>query len=154
MPALLKSRCLSYCTIIGHFNATASKHCRVPYDYWNSFFRNKFLIVIQKLFSLFYTLLIFGLISYVFSCWWDWSFGCSFGGRNFVEYLALFSIPVAFLFQKVSLLSKPKIVGFWIIVILFIGVNMKLIYSYDECFEGARDWDWQSYIHLVLSPTK
>lgn len=108
----------------------------------------------SKLVNGIYILLIFGVISYIFSCWWDWSFGCSFGGRNYVEYLALFSIPVAFLFQKVSTLSKPKIVGFWLIVILLIGINMKLIYSYDECFEGARNWDWQSYIHLVLSPTK
>ena len=94
------------------------------------------------------------LISYVFSCWWDFSFGCSFGGRNFVEYLAIFSIPVAFLFQQVSKLSKWKVIGFWVIVVLLIGVNMKLIYTYDECFEGARDWDWGSYLELVLAPTK
>lgn len=97
---------------------------------------------------------LFVLISYVFSCWWDWSFGCSFGGRNFVEYLALFSIPVAFLFRYVATLPRLKIIGFWVIIILFIGLNMKLIYSYDECFEGARDWDWQSFIRLVMSPTK
>ncbi len=101
-----------------------------------------------------YILVLFILISYVFSCWWDYSFGCSFGGRNFVEYLALFSIPIAFLFQKINSLSKTKIIGFWIIVVLFVGLNMKLIYTYDECFEGARGWDWDSYYKLLFAPTK
>lgn len=101
-----------------------------------------------------YISVLFILISYVFSCWWDWSFGCSFGGRNFVEYLAIFSIPVAFLFQKINSLSTPKIIGFWVIVILLIGVNLKLIYTYDECFEGTRNWDWRSYQQLLISPTK
>lgn len=95
---------------------------------------------------------VFITISYIFSCWWDWSFGCSFGARSYVEYLALFSIPVGYLFS-VALKNKFTLILFSTIVLLFIAFNFKMIYSYDECFWGS-EWDWQAYKTHVFAPTK
>jgi hypothetical protein len=102
-----------------------------------------------------FILALFLLISYIFSCWWDWSFGCGFGGRSFVEYIALFSIPVAHLINKLFLSRKIiLIVCFSIIFLACIFYNLKMTYSYDKCFYGKGDWDWKTYKELFLSPTK
>lgn len=92
-------------------------------------------------------------ISYIFSAWHDWTFGCSFGGRSYVEYLALFAIPLGHLIKEISLSSIFKQFLFWFIVLIFIGYNLKMTYTYDECFPSVRSWDWHTYHHLLFSKT-
>ena len=101
-----------------------------------------------------FILILFFVISYVFSSWWDWKFGCAFGARSYVEYLALFSIPVAHIFNHILQLNKKKVIGFGLIVLVFIIFNLKMIYSYDGCFYGEQTWDWNTYFELIKSPTK
>jgi hypothetical protein len=99
------------------------------------------------------SLSVFLLISYIFSCWWDRSFGCSFGARSYVEYLTLFCLPVGYLQGKVKNFSKGVRIGFYILTLFFICFNLKLTYSYDGCFYGGN-WDWERYFYLVTGPTK
>jgi len=99
-------------------------------------------------------LFMFFLISYVFSAWWDWTFGCSFGARSYVEYLVLFSIPLAYLFQYISEQSTAKKIIFGLIVFALITFNLKMTYSYDGCFYGKRNWDWPVYFEIVTRQTK
>lgn len=101
-----------------------------------------------------YLLILFITISYVFSSWWSWNFGCSFGARSYVEYLAIFSIPIAYAFQKIRNHNTLKIVSFSILLIALIAFNLKLTYSYDGCFYGKGHWDWDWYLELIKSPTK
>lgn len=101
-----------------------------------------------------FLLTLFVLISYVFSSWWDWSFGCGFGARSYVEYLAVFSIPLAFIIRDIHQRSKSRQVVFWSLIIFFVFFNLKMTYSYDGCFYGLNNWDWQAYIELVKSSTK
>ena len=101
-----------------------------------------------------YLLVLFLTISYTFSSWWAWSFGCSFGARSYVEYLSVFSIPIAYLFFKTKKLNAIKIASLVTLVIVLILFNLKMIYSYDDCFYGKNAWDWSWYIELVTSPTK
>lgn len=97
--------------------------------------------------GLFITLIFLGL-SYVLSCWWDWSFGCSFGARSYIEYLALLSLPLAFLFEQVKSMKLSKIIGFGSIISLIIVLNFYQSYSYDNCFYGGY-WDWNTYFQFL-----
>ena len=101
-----------------------------------------------------YLLGLFMVLSYVLSCWWSWDFGCSFGARSFVEYLAVLSIPLAYAFNRIRTLSKARILGISFFALLFIAFNFKMTYSYDQCFYGDSNWDWPAYFALVMSPTK
>lgn len=96
-------------------------------------------------------LLLFFVISYVFASWWDWSFGCAFGARSYVEYYAIFSIPLSQLFIKVWSSNLYVRVLFLIFVAAAIVFNLKMTYCWDGCFYGSRNWDWQTYIDVVLS---
>jgi hypothetical protein len=95
--------------------------------------------------------LYFILISYIFSSWWSWSYGCSYGSRPFVEYYTILSLPLCY-FSNYILNSNFK-KYFLFIVVLFIGWNLKLIFSYDGCWY-AGDWDWRLFLNLLISKTK
>lgn len=99
-------------------------------------------------------LALFLLISYVFSCWWDPAFGCSFGGRSYVEYLAVFSLPLAGLFSRLSSAGRLRKGLCILLILLLIGFNLKLIYTFDGCLYGDGAWDWQAWGSLVTGPTK
>ena len=102
----------------------------------------------------FFILILFLILSYTFSSWWAWDFGCSYGSRSFVEYLSLFSIPVAYAYSRIAKLNLNKRLIFYVIIIVLITLNLKMIYSYDGCFQGTSNWDWSAYIQLINSPTK
>lgn len=96
-------------------------------------------------------LLFFIGISYVFSCWWDWAFGCSFGQRNFAEYLVVFSIPLTqFIYQLRLGNLLPKLL-FGITAFAIVFLNLQLTYAYDQCFYGENNWDWSFYLHLLTN---
>ncbi|MGB0932700.1 MAG: hypothetical protein ACPGU5_00350 [Lishizhenia sp.] len=50
---------------------------------------------------LFSILLYFLILSYVFSCWWCWDYGGSFGNRVFVDHYFVFTIPILFVIEKI-----------------------------------------------------
>jgi hypothetical protein len=112
------------------------------------------IMILRKVNNGFYLLGVFLIITYIFSSWWAYNFGCAFGARSYVEYLSLFSIPVAYIFEKVNTDSnKISKSVFWIIIVALIIFNLKMTYSYDGCFYGSGDWDWKEYFNLVTSPT-
>jgi len=96
-------------------------------------------------------LLLFVIISYVFSSWWMWYFGCAFGARSYVEYLAIFSIPLTFLFLKIHSSGTAAIIGFYLLVIVCILMNLLMTYSWDGCYYGSGDWDWGKWLSTVMS---
>lgn len=108
----------------------------------------------QKNSSRVFFICVFIVITYLFSCWWDPSFGCSLGARSYVEYLALFALPFASLFENLQFHSKVTRVVVLLFVLMSVGVNLKITYSYDGCFPGTWEWDWDAYVRLLLSPTK
>ena len=93
---------------------------------------------------------LFLLHLYIVSSWWVFNYGCSFGQRSFVEFLAITSIPLAGLF-KIS--RKPFNIA-WLITLLlifgyFIFFNLRVTNSYLRCFTGS-DWDWKLYKRHLL----
>jgi hypothetical protein len=95
----------------------------------------------------YYLLFTFLLISYLFSAWWNWSFGCALGARSFVEFYVLLSIPMAFAINEAWKKSATKYA-----LIIFSGtcciVYFSIEYYYDGCFYGGT-WDWEAYIKLL-----
>ena len=98
-------------------------------------------------------LALFFAVSYITASWWAWEFGCSYGSRNFVEYLAIFSIPFGVLINNLSTSKKATKIGFFVIGFLLIALNLKLIYTFDDCYFGEGDWDWNYYLYLITEQT-
>ena len=107
------------------------------------------LMIKQKEWLGFYAGILFLIISYIFASWWNWWFGCAFGARSFVEYYAIFCIPLAYLLE-----STLKHKYYRYILILAIAfccyLNMDMEYYYDGCFYGDT-WDMKSYLKLLKS---
>ncbi len=92
----------------------------------------------------------FILISFVFSAWWCWWYGCSYGSRPFVEYLAPFSIPFCLFVQQTFQAKTASWKYLFVAVVaLFAFVNLKIIYKYDDCFHGGL-WDWEAFYKLIF----
>ncbi len=98
-------------------------------------------------------LVTFLLISYVFASWFIFSFGCGFGSRNFVEYVALFTLPVGYFFSRIQRFSLTRKVTIIIIVTFLVVFNVRLVYSYNRCFQGG-DWDFKEYVSYLVEFTK
>jgi len=98
-------------------------------------------------------LLLFVMISLLFSSWSDWAFGCAFGGRSYVEYLALFSLPLSEHLHRIKKGAKVKMIAYGILALLLLLHNLKLAYAYDGCFYGQSDWDWGHYLGLLMKKT-
>jgi hypothetical protein len=111
-----------------------------------------FLMIRNKKRNGVYILIMFLIISYTFSAWWAWSFGCSFGSRSYIEYLAIFSIPVAYGFRELKKLNRINKASISLLIVLCIVFNLKMTYSYDGCFYGNNTWDWNAYFNLIVTP--
>jgi hypothetical protein len=96
-----------------------------------------------------FILVLFMIISYIFSSWHAWDFGCSFGGRSFVEYLAILSIPIGHLIHQIRGSNRNTAICFGIILFALFIFNFVLTYSYDECFFGSNNWDWNWYFGII-----
>lgn len=89
------------------------------------------------------------MVVYIFSSWWDWHYGCSFGSRPMVEFGVLFLLPTAAFLRHLSQKSIYSKIVFGSIVLVFSFVNLKLSYTFDHCFFGATAWDWNEYFDLL-----
>lgn len=96
---------------------------------------------------------LFITITYLFASWWNWHFGCGFGHRAYVEFLVPFSFGFAMFMEENK---NPKVAkGFlWTSVIIFSIWNLKLTYSFDECWYYGV-WDYQEFLtHMLLAKTR
>jgi len=90
-------------------------------------------------------------IVFLGASWWVWHFGCGYGSRTLVEFIALFA-PALFTFHGWMEKQGAKIFSV-IILSLIVVMQLKMTYSYGSCwFHG--DWNWQAYTDLVFGPTK
>ena len=93
------------------------------------------------------TWLAFLLISYLSASWFAWGFGCGFGSRNFVEYGALFTFPLATLLHAPTM--SRKMIS--LVVLACCIYTLKLTFSCAVCWFGA-DWDWSMFFNFLSGP--
>ena len=95
-------------------------------------------------------IVLFLVFSYIFSAWHCWFYGCSYGSRNLVEYIVPFSIPFCLFVQQTfrSRFSSLRYLALTLAAV-FVFINLKMIYKYDDCFHGDV-WDWEAYYKLIF----
>ncbi len=90
------------------------------------------------------------VLSYLISAWWMYYFGCGFANRNFTEYYAVLALPLAYLINKPKRKSLQSVLYFLLLV--FSIYNIKMALSFDGCWYGTGNWDWNMYLHWLLNP--
>ncbi|MBC8320744.1 MAG: hypothetical protein H8E34_08480 [Bacteroidetes bacterium] len=97
----------------------------------------------------FFTFILFILILvYIFSAWWNWFFGDSFGMRPMVDYYGLFMLVIALqLHQLKSLVLK---IGAVIFVCLVILLNLVQSYQYNKGIIHPDSMSKKSYWHVFM----
>ncbi len=81
---------------------------------------------------------IIALTVYIFSCWWDWTYGGCFGNRAFCEEIALLAIPLAaisdFMFNLIpnTFLKKSGPVVFLVLIFVCAFQNIGQSYQYQN----------------------
>lgn len=94
------------------------------------------------------TSIFFLVLLYLTASWHSYAFGCGFGARNFVEYTALFALPLGFVIENI-LKTNHRMMFFALICLPMIFINQKLIFHFDKCFFGHSDWDVEEYCRLL-----
>ncbi|MCC7303429.1 MAG: hypothetical protein IT233_12390 [Bacteroidia bacterium] len=86
------------------------------------------------------------LVTYLAASWHSWMFGCAYGGRSFIVLYPFLAVGLAWLIMNISSIWSKII--FTVLVIVFIAVNIDMIYYYDGCFYG-NNWDLAAYFRLL-----
>jgi hypothetical protein len=108
-------------------------------------------MALKKIKNCVFIFILFFLLSYVVASWWDPAFGCSYGKRNFIEYSAIFALPLGYLYQKIASFHKYIKSIILLFIVVLIVYNLKITYSFDGCFYGNYTWDWLSFYNLLTS---
>lgn len=73
---------------------------------------------------------------YVYSCWWDWGFGGSFGARQFSQQFAFLALPIASVLDKAIYSNRKTLINgiLYLMVLVFcistIFLNLGQSYQY------------------------
>lgn len=91
----------------------------------------------------------FILITYVFSSWWAWHYGASFGMRVYVDFLLILFLPLAILINKAKIHRAFKALLI-ISCTLCIPINIIQTYQYKEYILHWNQMDKESYWKVFL----
>lgn len=89
----------------------------------------------------------FFLITYLISSWWCWNYASGFGMRPFIDFYAIFAIPVALVFRKMAWKN------YWWVVVPVIGLtilNLIQSYQYRTQILHPNNMDFEKYKHVFL----
>ncbi len=102
---------------------------------------------------LFFTLLTFlTILVYVFSSWWNWYYGDSFGMRPMVDYYGLFMLPVALFIFNINNKFVKKLTGIFITMVVIL--NLIQSYQYAIGIIHPDSMSKESYWHIFLKTGK
>ena len=87
------------------------------------------------------------VVIYVFSSWWNWFYGDSFGMRPMVDFTAIFILIIALLFKDL----KDTIKTFTLIFIFIaIALNFVQTYQYSKGIIHPDSMNYKAYSHVFL----
>ena len=96
----------------------------------------------------FYTFVIFiSVLIYVFSSWWNWFFGDSFGMRPMVDYYSVFAVVIAIMIDRLNKKKKIFIYGF---VAILAFLNIFQSYQYFKKIIHVDSMDFKAYKYVFL----
>jgi len=109
-----------------------------------------FILILKKHYYLAITWFgFFFILTFVFSSWWIWSYGASFGMRPYIDYYGVFALPFLIVFNDLRLYLKIIITTF---LLLFIPLNIIQSIQYKEYIIHWTDMNktkyWVSFLHL------
>ena len=85
------------------------------------------------------------LIIFVFSSWWNWYFGDSYGSRVIIDYLAVFVLLFAFGMQRIKLKAQRIVV---IIASILVLLNVFQSYQYYHNIMSRFDMNASKYAYI------
>lgn len=97
-------------------------------------------------------ILIIQLITlYLISSWWCYTFDCGYGHRGFIDYYALFAIPMAYSLHKIFFYRRTGVkilLAFAFVFLLYLNVRLSMMYNWDPCWSGSS-WTWKHYTNVI-----
>lgn len=103
----------------------------------------------QRPFEAIYFFGFFILITYIFSSWWMWYYGGSFSARVFVDFLPIFSIPLAILLEKSSRRLRPFIIGLVLALVVLCQLQTyQYRYYIIHYSEMTKSMYWDHFLQL------
>ena len=90
----------------------------------------------------------FLLLLFIISSWWNWFYGPSFGQRAFVDFYALFAIPLAFTIEKIQHANWRKTL--LLICSACVFLNLIQTYQYNKQILSSWDMNLQKYAYVFL----
>ena len=103
----------------------------------------------KSVYSVISFLIFFGIQVYVFSSWWNWYYGDSFGMRPMVDYYGFYSLVIAIFIYRVK--GKLIKIAISIFVILMIIINMLQSYQYAVGIIHPDSMSKKSYWHVFFN---
>jgi hypothetical protein len=101
----------------------------------------------------FYSFLFFFAIQvYIFSSWWNWFYGDSFGMRPMVEYYGFYFLFIVLFFENLSNIYTRLVL--YVPVALFLFLNLFQTYQYAEGIIHPDAMDKESYWYVFLKSGK
>jgi hypothetical protein len=89
----------------------------------------------------------FVFLTWFLSSWWSWWFGCSYGLRAYIDFYAIFFIPIALLFNGVHFSMKVTLIT---ISLLTVPLNIIQTYQYKYCILDWIDMNKEKYWNVFL----
>lgn len=112
-----------------------------------SMFGLVWLIFKKKYYLVFTWVLFFSILTFVFSSWHSWYYGCSFGLRAYVDYYSIFFVLFAVMLNDVSIGIKSIVL---LLSTLTIPLNIIQTYQYKEFILHWSDMNKEKYWNVFL----
>lgn len=97
-------------------------------------------------------LLFLTTLTYVFSCWWMWSYGGSFSSRPYVDFLSLFGLGLAMGLSQ--MITKSRRMFSYAILILLISIcqiqTMQFRYNVIHWDAMDKEHYWRAFLRVDL----
>ncbi len=97
----------------------------------------------------FYTFIVFCvLIVYVFSSWWNWFYGDSFGMRPMVDFYGLFFLVIVLMVNNLKKKFLSITISIFVLLVVFLNLFQSWQYAVDIIHPDAMNKEAYSYVFL------
>ncbi len=106
-----------------------------------------YLIIKRKMELVLLWLFAMGLVTYIFSSWESWFYGCSYGLRVYIDYYLFFFIPIGLWMNKQKIWLQFSSLA---VAVFFVYINLVQVYQYQNFILHWDNMDKLSYKKVFL----